>query len=57
MLQEDRAVNFTSNIFLRVSIYNNANFNPPVFNIGQELSLGEISVILFTADILLKKPV
>ena len=34
----------------------NANFNPFVFGIRQKLSLGDMSVILFAADILLKKP-
>ena len=54
MLQEDRAANFTSNIFLRVSICSDADSNLSIFNIGQELSLGRISIVLPT-DILLKK--
>ena len=37
-----------------MSIYSNADFNLSVFNIGRELSLGGISVVLPT-DILLKK--
>ena len=56
MSQENRATNFASNISSKVSIYKNTNANPSVSNIGQELSLNKISVILFT-DILLKKPV
>ena len=54
MLQEDKAANFASNISLRVSIYSDANSNPSASNIGRELSLGRISVVLPT-DILLKK--
>ena len=38
-----------------MSIYSNINSNPPTFNIGQELNLGKISIILPAADILLKK--
>ena len=39
-----------------MSVYSNANSNPSVSNIGRELSLGRISVVL-PIDILLKKPV
>ena len=53
--QKDGAADFASDISSRVSIYSDANFNPPTFNIGQELSLGGTSVVL-PADILLKKP-
>ena len=38
-----------------MSVYSNADFNPSTSNIGQELGLGKISVVLFI-DILLKKP-
>ena len=55
MSQENRAADFTSNISSRVSIYSDTDFNPSAFNIGRELSLGKISVVLLT-DILLKKP-
>jgi hypothetical protein len=37
-----------------VSVYSNIDSNPSVSNIGRELSLGGISVVLST-DILLKK--
>ena len=39
-----------------MSIYSDADTNLSAFNIGQELSLGGISVVL-PVDILLKKPV
>ena len=38
-----------------MSIYSNTNSNTSVSNIGRELSLGRISIVLPT-DILLKKP-
>ena len=53
-MQEDRAANFTSNISLRVSIYSDIDSNLSASNIGQELSLGGISIVL-PIDILLKK--
>ena len=37
-----------------MSVYSNANFNPFVFDIGQELSLSGIFIVL-SIDILLKK--
>ena len=52
--QEDGATNFASNISLRVSVYSNADSNLSASNIGQELSLGGISVVL-PIDILLRK--
>ena len=55
MSQEDRAADFASNISLRVSIYSNADFNPPISSIGRELSPDRISVVLPAIDILLKK--
>ena len=55
-MQKDKATNFANNISLRVSVYSNANTNPAASNIGQELSLSKISIILLV-DILLKKPV
>ena len=54
MLKEDRAANFASNISLRVSVYSNTNSNISASNIGRELSLGGISIVL-PIDILLKK--
>jgi len=39
---------------LRISIYSDANFNISLYNIGRELSLGRISIVL-PIDILLKK--
>ena len=53
-MQEDGAANFTSDISLRVSVYSDIDSNPSVSNIGRELSLGRISIVLPT-DILLKK--
>ena len=53
-MQEDGAANFASNISLRVSIYSDTNSNTSASNIGWELSLGRISVVL-PIDILLKK--
>ena len=38
-----------------MSVYSNTDADPSASNIGRELSLGRISVIL-PADILLKKP-
>ena len=38
-----------------MSVCSNTNTNPSASNIGQELSLGKISVVL-PVDILLKKP-
>ena len=55
MLQEDRAADFASNISLKVSVYSDADTNPSASDIGRELSLGKISVVLFI-NILLKKP-
>ena len=54
MSQKNKTADFTNNISLRVFIYSNANPNPSVFNIGQEFSLGGISIVL-PVDILLKK--
>jgi len=54
VLQEDRAANFASDISLRVSVYSDTDSNPSVSNIGRELSLGGISIVLPT-DILPKK--
>ena len=54
MSQEDRTTDFTNNISLQVSIYSNTNTNPSASNVGRELSLNKISIILFM-DILLKK--
>ena len=53
--QEDKAADFASDISSRVSIYSNANTDPSASDIGRELSLSGISVVLFI-DILLKKP-
>ena len=53
-MQEDRAANFASDISLRVSVYSNIDSNLSASNIGRELSLGGIFVVLPT-DILLKK--
>ena len=55
VLQEDKTANFTSNISLKVSVYNDTDTNPSTSNIGREFSLGKTSVVLFI-DILLKKP-
>ena len=54
--QEDKTTDFTSDISLKVSICSDANTNPSASDIGRELSLGKISIIL-PVDILLKKPV
>jgi len=54
VLQKNRAADFTSDISLKVSICSDTNFNLFTSNIGQELSPGGISIVLFT-DILLKK--
>ena len=54
-MQEDKVADFANNISLKVSVCSNTNTNLSVFNIGWELSLGKISVVLFI-DILLKKP-
>ena len=54
-LQEDGAADFASDISLKVSMYSNTDSDPPTSNIGQELSLGGISIVLPTADILPKK--
>ena len=54
MLQEDKAADFINNIFSQVSVYSDADTDPSASNIGRELSLGRISVVL-PVDILLKK--
>ena len=56
-LQEDKAVDFASDISSKMSMCNNINFNLFVSSIGQELSLGKMSIVLFAVNILLKKPV
>jgi len=57
VLQKDGAVDFVSDISLRVSVCNNADFNLPTSDVGQKLSLGGMSVVLPAVDILPKKPV
>jgi len=54
MLQKNEVVDFASDIFLKISVCNDADFNLFISNIKQKLSLGGISIILFI-DILLKK--
>ena len=55
--QKDRFVDFVNDIFLRVSMYSNADFDLFISGIGQKLSLGGMFIVLFAADILLKKPI
>ena len=57
MLQENRAADFANDISSKMSVCNDTNFDLLAFNIGQELSLSGTSIVLFVADILLKKPV
>ena len=57
MLQKDGAADFASNIFLKVFVCSNADFNLFAFDVKQKLSPGGMSVVLFAADILPKKPV
>ena len=52
---KNRAADFASDIFLKVSVCSDVDFNLSTSNIKQKLSPGGISVVLLI-DILLKKP-
>ena len=56
MSQEDKATDFTSDIFLKMSICSNTDSDLFASSIRQELSLSKTSIVLPIADILLKKP-